>query len=152
MARQVTETFEIGGITVEIGPPISKDGGLVAVAQNIRNVAWFEPLVEQLLEAMSASPKRAHGFHVRAKLEAGQGGTSPGLPARPMGIRLPSAAGRGHAAGPAHPRPGVVPSARPAVKRAGTRFQAGIGNKRATPKASHRPGQAFARAYVRLVL
>jgi hypothetical protein len=71
MARQVIETFEVGDITVEIGPAISKDGGLVALAQNIRSSAWFEPLVEQLLEAMASSPRRTHGFHVRAKLEAG---------------------------------------------------------------------------------
>ena len=30
MARQVIETFEIGCITVAIGPAISKDGGLIA--------------------------------------------------------------------------------------------------------------------------
>ena len=88
MARQVIETFEVGGITVEIGPPISKDGGLVAVAQNIRSSAWFEPLVEQLLEAMAASPRRAHGFHVRAKLEAGVLALIAGLV---MGRRNPSA-------------------------------------------------------------
>ena len=71
MARQVIEKFEIGGISVEIGPAISKDAGLVVVAQNIRQSAWFSPLVDRLLDDMASSPRRMHGFNDRTKLEAG---------------------------------------------------------------------------------
>lgn len=62
MARKVLDTFEFSGITVEIGPAIPKDAGLVVVAQNIRGSAWFAPLVDRVLAAMAASPKRMHGF------------------------------------------------------------------------------------------
>ena len=54
---EVRETFEIGEITVEIRRAMSKDGGFVAVAQNIRRSAWFTPMVDWLLEAMSSSPE-----------------------------------------------------------------------------------------------
>ena len=88
MTRQVIETFEVGGITVEIGPAISKDGGLVAVARNIRGSAWFSLLVDGLLAAMAASPRRTHGFQARAKLEAGLLALVAGLV---MGRRNPTA-------------------------------------------------------------
>ena len=88
MAREVLDTFEIGGITVEIGPAISKDAGLVVVVRNIRESAWFAPLVDRLLAAMAASPKRMHGFDGRDKLEAGLLALIAGLV---MGRRNPSA-------------------------------------------------------------
>lgn len=71
MARNVIERFDVGGIKVEIGPAISKDAGLVVVTRNIRGSAWFPPLVDRVLAAIAVSPKTNHGFHVRAKLEAG---------------------------------------------------------------------------------
>ena len=88
MARQVIEKFEIGGISVEIGPAISKDAGLVVVAQNIRQSAWFSPLVDRLLEDMASSPRRMHGFNDRSKLEAGLLAILAGLV---MGRRNPNA-------------------------------------------------------------
>ena len=33
--------FDVGGIQVEIRPPISTDGGLVFVARHVRGSAWF---------------------------------------------------------------------------------------------------------------
>jgi hypothetical protein len=71
MARKVLERFDVGGIKVEIGPAISKDAGLVIVARNIRESAWFPSLVDRVLAAIVTSPRTNHGFHVRAKLEAG---------------------------------------------------------------------------------
>jgi hypothetical protein len=71
MGRMVVAQVEIGGFIVEMGEPISKDGGLVVVAQRIRASQWFQPLVEGLLAAMARSPKQAHGFDRRPKLEAG---------------------------------------------------------------------------------
>ena len=71
MAKQVVDNFEIDGVTVEIGPAISKDAGLVVVTRHIRNAAWFNPMVDRLLAALPSSPHSAFGFGVRAKLEAG---------------------------------------------------------------------------------
>jgi hypothetical protein len=71
MAKQVVEKFEIDGVTVEIGPAISKDAGLVVVTRHIRNAAWFNPMVDRLLAALPSSPHSAFGFGVRTKLEAG---------------------------------------------------------------------------------
>jgi hypothetical protein len=56
MARKVIERFDVGGIKVEIGPAISKDAGLVVVARNIRESAWFPPLVDRVMAAIVASP------------------------------------------------------------------------------------------------
>jgi hypothetical protein len=71
MGRKFVEQVEIGGFIVEIGEPISKDGGLVVVAQRNRASQSFQPLVDGLLAAMARSPKQAHGFDRRPKLEAG---------------------------------------------------------------------------------
>lgn len=88
MARKVIETFEVGGFKVEIGPAMSKDGGLVVVARNIRGSAWFPALVDVVLAALSSTPHKAHGFKVRAKLEAGLLALIAGLV---MGRRNPNA-------------------------------------------------------------
>jgi hypothetical protein len=88
MARKVIETFEVGGFKVEIGPAMSKDGGLVVVARNIRGSGWFPALVDVVLAALSSAPHKAHGFKVRAKLEAGLLALIAGLV---MGRRNPNA-------------------------------------------------------------
>lgn len=71
MSRKVKETLEFDGVTLEIGPPMSKDGGLVLVARHIRKAAWFQALVDELGRDLEASPHRAYGFKSRPKLEAG---------------------------------------------------------------------------------
>ena len=88
MARKVLETFEVGGFKVEIGPAMSKDGGLVVVARNIRGSAWFPALVDRVLCAISSSPHTSHGFKARAKLDAGLVALIAGLV---MGRRNPNA-------------------------------------------------------------
>ena len=88
MARKVIEKFEIGGISIEIGPAISKDAGLAVVTRNIRTSEWFNSLVNRLLAAMASSPRRFYGFKVPAKLEAGLLALISGLV---MGRRNPNA-------------------------------------------------------------
>lgn len=97
MAKQVVEQFEIDGVTVEIGPAISKDAGLVVVTRHIRNAAWFSPMVDRLLAALPSSPHSAFGFGARAKLEAGLMTLIAGLV---MGRRNPNAMAQSFALGP----------------------------------------------------
>jgi hypothetical protein len=91
MARKVIEKFEIGGISVEIGPAISKDAGLVLVARHIRESEWFKLLVDRLLAAIATSPRRCSGFKKRSKLETGLLALIGGLV---MGRRNPNAIAR----------------------------------------------------------
>ena len=88
MGRKVVETFEISGLKVEIGPAMSKDGGLVVVARKIQESAWFPALVDAVLAALASTPHKTHGFRVRDKLEAGLLALVAGLV---MGRRNPNA-------------------------------------------------------------
>lgn len=71
MVQKSNEIFEVGGITVEIGPAMSKDGGLVPLARKIRSSSWFSVLVEEICAAISVSPSASYGFTSQPKLEAG---------------------------------------------------------------------------------
>jgi len=60
--------YDVGGIQVEIGPPISTDGGLVFVARHIRRSAWFKTLVPALRDAIVAFDGQRFGFQAEEKL------------------------------------------------------------------------------------
>jgi hypothetical protein len=60
--------YDVGGIQVEIGPPISTDGGLVFVARHIRGSAWFRALIPALREAIAAFEGQRYGFAAEEKL------------------------------------------------------------------------------------
>ena len=42
----------------------------MVVARNIRESAWFSPLLDTVLAALGSTPHKTHGFKVRDKLEA----------------------------------------------------------------------------------
>jgi hypothetical protein len=60
--------YDVGGIQVEIGPPISTDGGLVFVARHVRGAAWFRELVPALRQAIAAYGGQRYGFAAEGKL------------------------------------------------------------------------------------
>jgi len=60
--------YDVGGIQVEIGPPISTDGGLVFVARQIRGSAWFKELVPSMREAIADYEGQRFGFVGEEKL------------------------------------------------------------------------------------
>ena len=60
--------YDVGGIQVEIGPPISTDGGLVFVARHIRGSAWFRALIPALRDAIAAFEGQRYGFAAEEKL------------------------------------------------------------------------------------
>ena len=59
---------DVGGIQVEIGPPVSTDGGLVFVARQVRGSAWFKALVPALRTAITAYEGQRFGFVGEEKL------------------------------------------------------------------------------------
>ena len=59
---------DVGGIQVEIGPPVSTDGGLVFVARQIRSSAWFRALTPALRAAIAAFEGQRYGFAAEEKL------------------------------------------------------------------------------------
>jgi hypothetical protein len=59
---------DVDGIKVEIGPPISTDGGLVFVARRVRGSAWFKALVPSLRAAIAKYPGQRSGFVAEEKL------------------------------------------------------------------------------------
>lgn len=59
---------DVGGIQVEIGPPISTDGGLVFVARHIRGSAWFRALVPALRAVITSFEGPRYGFAGEEKL------------------------------------------------------------------------------------
>src|ERR1035438_8220515 len=63
-----TRFYDVGGIKVEIGPPVSTDGGLVAVARQIRGSAWFKGLVGSLRTAIAGFEGQRFGFVGEEKL------------------------------------------------------------------------------------
>lgn len=67
MAKRL-KTFDVGGIQVEIGPPVSTDGGLVFVARQVRGSAWFKALVPALREAVAGFDGQRYGFAGEEKL------------------------------------------------------------------------------------
>jgi hypothetical protein len=97
MIRKVIEKFEIGEISVEVGPAISKDAGLVPVVRHIRESEWFNALVDRLLAAIASSPRRCSGFRNWSKLEAGLLALIAGLV---MGRRNPNAIAQSFALDP----------------------------------------------------
>lgn len=60
--------FDVGGIQVEIGPPISTDGGLVVVARQIRGSSWFQALIPALKAAIAGYEGQRFGFAAEEKL------------------------------------------------------------------------------------
>jgi hypothetical protein len=54
--------YDVGGIKVEIGPPVSTDGGLVVVARQVRGSAWFKGLVGSLRTAIAGFEGQRFGF------------------------------------------------------------------------------------------
>ena len=62
------ELFDVGGISVEIGPPVSTDGGLVFVARHVRRSAWFKALVPTLRTAIVGFEGQRFGFTGEEKL------------------------------------------------------------------------------------
>ncbi|MDE3246922.1 MAG: transposase [Acidobacteriota bacterium] len=62
------ELFDVGGISVEIGPPVSTDGGLVFVARHVRGSAWFKALVPTLRRAIVVFAGQRFGFAGEEKL------------------------------------------------------------------------------------
>lgn len=62
------ELFDVGGISVEIGPPVSTDGGLVFVARHVRRSAWFKALVPTLRTAIVGFAGQRFGFTGEEKL------------------------------------------------------------------------------------
>jgi hypothetical protein len=60
--------LEIDGMRVEIGKPISTDGGVVFVARRIRRSAWFKALVPELRKVVAAVNGQRYGFAAKAKL------------------------------------------------------------------------------------
>jgi hypothetical protein len=97
MAKKAKGVYEVGGISVVIGPAISKDGGLVVVVRKIRESTWFKPLVDSLLAGMSSRPLAAFNFNRRPKLEAGLVALIAGLV---MGRRNPNAIAQSFALDP----------------------------------------------------
>ncbi len=59
---------DVGGIQVEIGPPISTDGGLVFVARHVRGSAWFRALIPALRASIAAFEGQRYGFAAEEKL------------------------------------------------------------------------------------
>ena len=62
------ELLDVGGIKVEIGPPVSTDGGLVVVARQVRRSAWFKGLVVSLRTAIAGFEAQRFGFVGEEKL------------------------------------------------------------------------------------
>ena len=62
------QTFEVDGIRVEIGEPMSTDGGVVFVARAVRRSGWFAPLVAALREAVAGIEGDRYGFAAEDKL------------------------------------------------------------------------------------
>ena len=60
--------YDVDGIKVEIGPPISTDGGLVFVARRVRGSAWFKALLPSLRAAIAEYPGQRFGFAAEGKL------------------------------------------------------------------------------------
>jgi hypothetical protein len=60
--------YDVGGIKVEIGPPVSTDGGLVVVARQVRGSAWFKGLVGSLRTAIAGFEGQRFGFVGEEKL------------------------------------------------------------------------------------
>ena len=60
--------YDVGGIKVEIGPPVSTDGGLVVVARQVRGSAWFKGLVVVLRTAIGGFEGQRFGFVGEEKL------------------------------------------------------------------------------------
>lgn len=60
--------FDVGGIQVEIGPPISTDGGLVFVARQIRGSSWFRAMIPALKAAIAGYEGQRFGFAAEEKL------------------------------------------------------------------------------------
>ena len=60
--------YDVGGIQVEIGPPISTDGGLVFVARQVRGSSWFRALIPALRAAIAAFEGQRYGFAAEEKL------------------------------------------------------------------------------------
>lgn len=60
--------YDVGGIQVEIGPPVSTDGGLVFVAKQIRESAWFRTLIPALRQAIAVYEGQRYGFAAAEKL------------------------------------------------------------------------------------
>ena len=52
---------DVGGIQVEIGPPVSTDGGLVFVARQIRGSAWFRALIPAARAAIAGFEGQRYG-------------------------------------------------------------------------------------------
>lgn len=63
-----TKFYDIDGVLVEIGPPISTDGGVLAVARQIRRSAWFKALVPALRSAIASFEGQRFGFAGEEKL------------------------------------------------------------------------------------
>ena len=53
---------------MEIGPPVSTDGGLVFVARHVRRSSWFKALVPTLRTAIAGFEGQRFGFAGEEKL------------------------------------------------------------------------------------
>jgi hypothetical protein len=60
--------FEIDGMRVEIGKPISTEGGVIFGARRIRRSAWFKVLVAELRKVVTAVNGQRYGFAAEPKL------------------------------------------------------------------------------------
>lgn len=54
---------------MEIGPPVSTDGGLVFVARHVRDSAWFRALIPALRASIASSGRQRYGFAGEEKLQ-----------------------------------------------------------------------------------
>lgn len=66
--RNRPKLYDVDGILVEIGPPISTDGGLVGVARQIRGRDWFKALMPALRTAIAGYEGQRFGFVGAEKL------------------------------------------------------------------------------------
>jgi hypothetical protein len=55
-------------LRVEVGRPMSTDGGVVMVVWHIRSSGWFKVLIEQLLQAIVKLEGERFGFAQEEKL------------------------------------------------------------------------------------
>lgn len=65
------EGFGLPGMMIEIGRPVSTDGGVVFVIRNIRGAAWFKRLLPSLRSAIAAYDGERYGYARVEKLQRG---------------------------------------------------------------------------------
>ena len=63
--------FGLPGMLIEIGRPVSMDGGVVFVIRHIRGAAWFKRLVPSLRAGIAAHEGERYGYVREEKLQRG---------------------------------------------------------------------------------